>query len=92
MKRRYGLRIARRRVFGPPPVPQGDMFRTDGRIVEPRRHRVGRRDLALAVLKQEGLGSVENSHGATGETRRMFTQGRPGAAGLDPNQTDSRIA
>jgi hypothetical protein len=59
---------------------------SDGRVVEPGRHRVGRLDVAVGVLQHERARPLQHADRAAGKARRMASRDDPVPARLDADQ------
>ena len=59
---------------------------TNRRIVEPRRHRMRRQDVAGLVLQQQAARAVQHAGHAAGESRRVFARRDAAPAGFHAHQ------
>ena len=86
-----GLRIRRGGVDGPADVLEPRVLRTDPRVVEPRRHRVGALDLPVRVLHEIGPVAVQHAGPPGAERRRMAARPEAVPRRLDPVEPHLRI-
>src|SRR3984893_2528844 len=83
--------IGSRRVFGAMLIGEPSVFRTDGRVIEAGRNGMSCGDLAVFVLQDVGVGSLQNAGARTGEAligaeaRSVFAESVAAAAGFDAN-------
>ena len=70
-----------------PRLPPQNVLRADCRVVEPRRHRMGAKDLAVLILQHHGAGAMEDARRTRlGESGGMISGRDPAPSGLHPDQ------
>jgi hypothetical protein len=85
-----GVDVRRAGVRRDPLVLQIGVLRTDARVVEPSRDRMGLHDLAIRVLQEVAEGTVQDAGLAEGERGAVPAELRTDPARLDTEQPHAR--
>src|SRR5438094_7019612 len=67
------------------------MFRPDGGIIEPSRHRMGQFNLAFFVGEQESFRSLKHAEASALKTGRMFAAANAFATGFNADHSNISI-
>jgi hypothetical protein len=67
------------------------VFRSHARVIQARRHRVGFLYLAVLVLQQHGIGSVQHARPAVRQRCGIRAKSRAAAGRLNTRDLDRRV-
>lgn len=87
----HGAVVGDRHILRPAQGLEVRVLRADAGVVQPRRYRVHRGDLPVAVLAEERLHPVEYPRGALGHGRGVHVRVHPLARGLAPYHADAGV-
>ena len=82
---RFG--VIGRDVLGASQFAQMGVLRTDGRVIETGADRMGRCDLAVVILQDIAVGSLQHARRSAAESRGVIAERFATTAGLDADET-----